>query len=100
MRDPLRPPDPAAQAKAIADAEFARKVELDDFKWLLGHLQGRRVLTRLMERTGVYRSSFNANALSMAMHEGERNIGLILVADMLEADPMGFVKLLKEFQKK
>jgi len=42
-----------------AKARENRRKELDDLRWLLGHPQGRRVLTRLLEVTGLYRSSFN-----------------------------------------
>lgn len=79
-----------------AGARERRRKELEDLRWLLGHPQGRRIVTRLLDEAGVYRSSFNHSGSVMAFNEGKRHIGLFLIAELIEASPDGFMKVLKE----
>jgi hypothetical protein len=101
MRDPtdLRSQDREAEADELGAREQRRK-ELDDIKWLMAHPQGRRVVTRLLEEAGVNRTSFNHSGSVMAFSEGKRHIGLFLTAELLQAAPEGYFKLLKEYQAK
>lgn len=73
------PFDIKGQDKAKADIELkartARETEDDDFKWLMGGKRGRRIVWRLLDHTGVFRSSFNPTAMVMAFNEGNRNYG-------------------------
>lgn len=82
-----------------AVASEARRRELDDLRWLLGHPQGRRIVARLQEETGVYRSSFNHSGSVMAWNEGKRHIGLFLTAELLEASAEGYMKVLNEYSR-
>lgn len=50
--------------------------EIEDIKWMMSDKRGRRMLWRLMDQAGVFRSSFNTNAMAMAFAEGNRNYGL------------------------
>ena len=84
-----------AEAEEVGARERRRK-ELEDLRWLLGHPQGRRIVTRLLDEAGVYRSSFNHSGSVMAFNEGKRHIGLFLIAELIEASPDGFMKVLKE----
>ena len=84
-----------AEAEEAVARERRRK-ELEDLRWLLGHPQGRRIVTRLLGEAGVYRSSFNHSGSVMAFNEGKRHIGLFLTAELIEASPDGFMKVLKE----
>ena len=84
-----------AEAEEAVARERRRK-ELEDLRWLLGHPQGRRIVTRLLDEAGVYRSSFNHSGSVMAFNEGKRHIGLFLIAELIEASPDGFMKVLKE----
>ncbi len=77
-----------------------RRKELDDLRWMLGHPQGRRVISRLIEQTGIYRTSFNHSGSVMAFNEGRRDVGLWLTAELSEASPDGFVKVLAECRTK
>jgi hypothetical protein len=81
-------------------AREARRKELDDLRWLLGHPQGRRIAMRLLDEAGVYRSSFNHSGSVMAFSEGKRHIGLFLTSELLEASADGFMKVLKEYRTK
>lgn len=100
-KDPtdLRALDREAEADE-AGANEKRRQELEDFKWLLAHPQGRRITTRLLEQAGVNRTSFNHSGSIMAFNEGRRDIGLFITAEALEASPEGYFKLLKEYQGK
>lgn len=50
--------------------------EESDVKWLMSSKRGRRIVWRLLDQAGVFRSSFNTNAVAMAFAEGGRNYGL------------------------
>lgn len=54
---------------------LARETEEADLKWLMNSKRGRRIIWRLLEQSGVFRLSFNTNAMSMAFAEGNRNFG-------------------------
>lgn len=101
MRDPndLLAQEIEADAETAAAAEKRRR-EREDFKWLMAHPQGRRIVTRLLEEAGVARTSFNHSGSVMAFNEGKRHIGLFLTAEILESAPEGYFKLLREFQGK
>lgn len=75
--DPL---DLRGQEQAQADRELreqlAKENENEDIKWLMSDKRGRRMLWRLMDQSGVFRSTFNTNALAMAFAEGNRFYGL------------------------
>lgn len=77
-------------------ARETRRKEIEDLRWLMAHAQGRRVVWRLLERAGLYRTSFNHSGSLMAFNEGKRDMGLFVLAEISEAAPEGYVKLLKE----
>ena len=73
------PFDIQGQERAKSDqdktARMAMDEEKDDIKWLMSSKRGRRILWRLMDQSGVFRLSFNPNAMQMAFSEGNRNFG-------------------------
>jgi hypothetical protein len=95
--DPL---DIRGQERARAEAEeralMASQIEIDDIKWLMSDKRGRRFVARLFERAGVWRLSFNTNALTMAFNEGTRNEGLRLLAQITAHCPDRYTDMLKE----
>lgn len=98
MRDPIEPVDEREEAQAKAAVALKRKQQVEDFKWLMAHAQGRRIVSRLLEETGVHRTSFNHSGSVMAFNEGKRHIGLFLMAEILEIAPESYTKLLKEYR--
>lgn len=98
MRDPIEPVDEREEAQAKAAVALKRKQQVDDFKWLMGHAQGRRIVSRLLEESGVHRTSFNHSGSLMAFNEGKRHIGLFLMAEIMEIAPDAYTKLLKEYR--
>lgn len=75
----LDPLDIRAQERAIADRKEKQRLtseqEVADFKWLMSDKRGRRIVWRLLEQTGLYRSSFTGNSETF-FREGARNVGL------------------------
>lgn len=97
--DPL---DLQSQADATADADdrarLSAQIEIDDLKWLMSNKRGRRFVSRLLDRAGVFRLSFNTNALTMAFSEGNRTEGLRLLAQLNTHCPDRYTEMLKEQQ--
>ncbi len=98
-KDPtdLREQEREAEADEARAREHRRK-EGEDLRWLMAHPQGRRVVARLLEEAGVFRSSFNHSGSLMAFNEGKRHMGLFLTGEILEAAPEGYFKLLREYK--
>lgn len=75
--DPL---DTHAQEKLKAVREeqlnSTKRIEAEDFKWLMSDKRGRRIVWGLLEKTGIYQTSFTGNSETF-FREGARNIGLV-----------------------
>lgn len=80
--------------KKKVDDERVR--ELADIRTLMNTTEGSRFILRLVNFTGPYRSSFNTEALTMAFLEGQRNVGNLLISELLEACPEQYVRLITE----
>ena len=98
--DPL---DLCGQERQREDVEQARKLERDqektDFAWLMSDKRGRRFMWRMLEVTGVYRTSFTGNSTTF-FNEGMRNVGLQLIANIHEFAPDAYPMMLDEQRKK
>jgi len=77
-------------------AKTAEDRDVDDLKWVMSNRRGRRFICSCLDRAGVFRSSFNTNALTMAFAEGQRNEGLRLLAQINEHCPARYAELQKE----
>ena len=97
------PMDTRAQERAQAEqADKARRDQReysDDLNRVMSNKSGRRFMRRLLAETGVYRESFDPNALRMAHREGERNVGLRLLAAVQSACPERYLEMLQEHSK-
>ena len=67
-----------------------------DLQAVLTSESGRRFLWYLMHRAHVFRSSFTGNSETF-FREGERSMGLFVLAGVLDADPGVFGKMQEEF---
>lgn len=72
----LREKQEAARKDAIRKTA---EQEAADFKWLMSDKRGRRIVWGLLERTGLYKSSFTGNSETF-FREGARNVGLQYMA--------------------
>ena len=95
--DPL---DVKTQDRAKADKAARDLVDRNnddaDFKWLMGSKRGRRIIWRQLDRAGVFRLSFNTNAMQMAFAEGNRNEGLRTLSQIHTLCPELYPVLIKD----
>ena len=88
--------------KARAAAEHAQMVreqqDEDDMRWLMGDERGRRLIWHWLGDAGLFRSSYHADALTMAFNEGQRNRGLAMQAQVMKHSPEQFIRMLAEAQ--
>lgn len=63
---------------------------------LMSSVQGRQYAYNLLSRCHVFNTTFNTNALSMAYAEGERNIGLMLIADIMSICADQYIIMMRE----
>ena len=100
MSKEFDPIDIRAQEKAKTDREvrdrLAKENEEADLKWLMGSKRGRRVVWRLLDQSGVFRLSFNTNAMQMAFAEGNRNFGNRTLAMVHALCPELYPQMVKE----
>lgn len=93
--------DDDAQAEAFKQRQDdARKTFVEDIRWLMSSPRGRRLVWWLLGKCGVNRTSFNNSGSVMAFNEGQRNIGLMLQAEVLESSPESYMTMLNEQRKK
>ena len=95
--DPL---DLRGQEFAKADRELREKIaqenEAADVKWLMSNKRGRRVIWRLLDQSGVFKLSFNTNAMAMAFAEGNRNYGNRMLSMIHTLCPELYPTMVKE----
>ncbi len=84
------------KAEEAARKRNTLKAEEDDLKWLMGMKRGRAIVWRLLDQAGVFRLSFNTNAMQMAFNEGGRNYGNKLLAQVNALCPDLYVKMQQE----
>lgn len=96
------PTDPQALDSRHLERKERNKLsaqgEVEDLKWLMGSKRGRRIVWRLLDQAGVFRLSFNTNAMQMAFAEGNRNFGNRMLAQVNDNCPELFPVMLKEQQ--
>lgn len=90
--------DEAVVAERRRKDKDARKQELADLRWLMGQPQGRRFMWRVLERAGVYKTSFTGNSATF-FNEGKRDMGLWALATVMEACPEQFLSMTQENRK-
>lgn len=99
MRDPTDTQAQEAEAQSEQDAaKVRRQQQVDDIKWLMAHAAGRRVVSRLLEESGVHRTSFHTSGSTMAFNEGRKTLGYFLTGELLEIVPEGYLRLIKEYR--
>lgn len=90
----------AAERKHVRIAEKESKLHERQRKEIITGIMsvapGRSWMLERLEQTHVFSSSFNGNALHMAFAEGERNVGLQLLNDIMVACPDYYVVMMRE----
>lgn len=70
--------------------------QLGDIRRVVATAEGKRVLWRVLVEAKVYNSCFHTNALEMAKNEGQRDIGLFVLNEILKAAPEALEQMRKE----
>lgn len=97
-RDPLDTgAETAAKAKADEAERFRKRAQADDFRWLMTHKQGRRLMWELLASTGVFRNPYVVGDQSMTDFRcGEMNIGQRYFARIHEMCPEKYQLMVQE----
>lgn len=94
------PTDLAGQARAAAEQSDRDKTkaaqEGDDWKWLMQSKRGRRIVWGLLERAGIFRTSFVGSTNETMFREGERNLGLVLFDQVMTHTPEQYLAMTTE----
>jgi hypothetical protein len=83
---------------AVQKLRRRRQQELNDVRAVLSTREGRRMFWRYLDFCGVYRTSFQGQFQTF-FNEGQRNVGLVLLSDVNEADPKAHALMLEEDRK-
>ena len=93
-------PYDASDQEQVNEAKRAagrrRKEDQGIVRMILATAPGRRWLREKLVRTHMYSTSFSDDPYRTAFQEGERNIGLMLVAEAVAADAEKYVLMMKE----
>lgn len=72
-----------------------RDRELNDLRKVMDSMEGRRFVWRLLEKAGVFRTSFTGNSTTF-FNEGMRNMGLMILGDVHEACADAYIRMMNE----
>lgn len=72
--------------------------EDEDLVWLMNQREGRRFVWRLLQSCHLYESSFTGTSATF-FREGERNVGLQVLADITRLCPELYARMAGEPQK-
>lgn len=87
----------AAKKKEIEERSRKRRDrEISDLKKVLSAPEGRRFLWRVMGEAGIFRTSATGQTNTTFVNEGRRQIGLMILADIMEAKAEAFTQMQRE----
>lgn len=81
--------------ETAAKAEQAEARRLAAFRAVMATPQGRRWIWWLLDRCGVFRTSFTGDHVTY-FNEGSRNVGLMVIADINAACPDFYLTMMTE----
>ena len=76
-------------------AKRLQEREQGDIRKVLSLPEGRRFVWKLMSDAGVFRSSFTGNSQTF-FNEGQRNMGLVILNQVMGAKPEAFTQMQAE----
>lgn len=90
----------AADQEQVKEAgkkeKSGRQRDLDDVYNILQTRGGRRFFYRLIQSAGIFQGGMSPSSDSAFYKEGSRNSGLMVLADLNEADPSSYNKMISE----
>ena len=90
------PADEEQVAKGGKADEMRRRQELSDLEWVLNDRRGRRVLWRLMEKSGAFAAVWDPNAAQMGRKAAWQELGQYIKDEVVEAKSEAFLQMLQE----
>jgi len=90
------PAQERTRAQQDMDASLARSAFVQDFKWLMAHKQGRRLMWWLLSEAGVFRNPWRPSANEMSFAAGAMNQGQMLLSEIFSHAPESFTIMQKE----
>ena len=94
--DPYNASERTDVREADKAARLAQRQDLDITRDIMRTAAGRQWMYRKLALCHVHATTFTGQALHSAFAEGERNIGLMLEAEILLACPDDFILMIKE----
>lgn len=92
--------DPRMEAERAAARELRKREQANndamDIVWLMGEPQGRRTVYTLLSRAGIWKTSFTPDPYTTAFNEGQRNVGLMLLALVQQYTPQLYTTMIEE----
>ncbi len=83
--------DPDGREAARAEANLLQSMDADaqraQFRDILQDVRVRDLLWGILDKCGIYKSTFQRNFGDMALLEGRRQVGLELLSEICAADP-------------
>jgi hypothetical protein len=73
-----------------------REREIEKLGQMLKDKDNRAFVWRILERCGVYQTSFTGNDATTNFNEGKRQIGLMILEELAEVDPSAFSLMQQE----
>jgi hypothetical protein len=86
--------DEAARLSAL---RVLREQEANDFRWLMQHAQGRRIMRDMLKQAEVNKDCFTGNSTTF-YNEGKRSVGLYFEGKLKEHTLDEYCLMLKEQQ--
>lgn len=91
------PDQQAARAEKAERQEREARDAIDELLWLMSDPRGRRFMWRQLSDLGVYRLSYvQGDFATTAFNEGQRNVGLKLLSQVMQHCPARFTEMQKE----
>ena len=90
--------DEEATEDFVRKAKLLRQQHIDDIESVLSTPQGKRLIWRILEYAGVFRTSFTADPYTTAFNEGRRSSGLFLLDEIERVSPGVLGAMMKEFK--
>src|SRR5216684_2102493 len=88
--------DPVSVKRRRKDLSLAAREQGHALSSVMATVGGRAWMYDILVRCHVFSSSFNTNSMALAFSEGERNIGLKLIADIHEHCPNRYSEMMQE----
>ena len=87
-----------ARAEKKARDRFDSDADVELVKWAMSSKRGRSLVWWLLSESGIWHTSFSPNAMQMAFAEGNRNLGLKVLANIHLGCPQMEATMRKENQ--